>query len=117
MKKSSIFENLVMNFSIDTEELSKTEEKKLKSVPTRLEILAEGFASRWDLDQVNQKLEESGCEKLYARSFYEACLIYAFERQMGYEEWKELFTEGRKIFEESDGAQKRFFRGGKITLK
>ena len=31
--------------------------------------------------------------------------------------WKELFTEGRKIFEESDGAQKRFFRGGKITLK
>ena len=117
MKKSSLFENLVMNFSIDTEELSKTEEKKLKSVPTRLEILAEGFASRWDLDQVNQKLEESGCEKLYARSFYEACLIYAFERQMGYEEWKELFTEGRKIFEESDGAQKRFFRGGKITLK
>lgn len=117
MKKSSLFENLVMNFSIDTEELSKTEEKKLKSVPTRLEILAEGFASRWDLDQVNQKLEESGCEKLYARSFYEACLIYAFERQMGYEEWKELFSEGRKIFEESDGAQKRFFRGGKITLK
>ena len=58
MKKSSLFENLVMNFSIDTEELSKTEEKKLKSVPTRLEILAEGFASRWDLDQVNQKLEE-----------------------------------------------------------
>ena len=54
MKKSSLFENLVMNFSIDTEELSKTEEKKLKSVPTRLEILAEGFASRWDLDQVNQ---------------------------------------------------------------
>ena len=46
MKKSSLFENLVMNFSIDTEELSKTEEKKLKSVPTRLEILAEGFATR-----------------------------------------------------------------------
>ena len=68
-------------------------------------------------EQMNQKLEESGCEKLYARSFYEACLIYAFERQMGYEEWKELFSEGRKIFEESDGAQKRFFRGGKITLK
>ena len=62
-EKSSLFENLVMNFSIDTEELYKTEEKKLKSVPTRLEILAEGFASRWDLDQVNQKLEESGCEK------------------------------------------------------
>ena len=62
MKKSSLFENLVMNFSIDTEELSKTEEKKLKSVPTRLEILAEGFASRWDLDQVNQKLEESGLQ-------------------------------------------------------
>lgn len=40
MKKSDIFENLVMNFSIDTEELSKADEKKRKAVPARLEILA-----------------------------------------------------------------------------
>ena len=33
MKKSDIFENLVMNFSIDTEELSKADEKKRKEVP------------------------------------------------------------------------------------
>ena len=120
MKKSSIFENLVMNFSIDTEdlsELSRAEERKLKSVPARLEIIAEGLAARWNLTQVNEKLEENGCEKLYARSFYEACLIYAFEHGMGYEEWKELFAEGRKIFEESKAAEKRFFKGGKITLK
>ena len=120
MKQRNIFENLVMNFSIDPEELpelSKAEERKLKAVPTRLEILAEGFAAGWDLDEVNQHLEESGCEKLYARSFYEACLIYAFDHQIGYEEWKKLFAEGRKIFEEADGAQRRFFKGGKITLK
>ena len=99
MKQRNIFENLVMNFSIDPEELpelSKAEERKLKAV---------------------QHLEESGCEKLYARSFYEACLIYAFDHQIGYEEWKKLFAEGRKIFEEADGAQRRFFKGGKITLK
>ena len=120
MEKSNIFENLVMNFSIDSEELpglSKADERKLKSAPTRLKILAEGLAGKWDLEQVNQNLEENGCEKLYARSFYEACLIYAFERQMGYDEWRELFTEGRKIFENADGVQKSFFKGGKITLK
>lgn len=42
MKQRNIFENLVMNFSIDPEELpelSKAEERKLKAVPTRLEIL------------------------------------------------------------------------------
>ena len=117
MKKSDIFENLVMNFSIDTEELSKADEKKRKAVPTRLEILAEGLAARWSLEQINQKLEENECEKLYARSFYEACLIYAFEHRMDYEEWKELFAEGRKLFEKSKGDEKSFFRGGKITLK
>lgn len=56
MKKSDIFENLVMNFSIDTEELSKADEKKRKAVPARLEILAEGLAARWSLEQINQKL-------------------------------------------------------------
>ena len=117
MKKSDIFENLVMNFSIDTEELSKADEKKRKAVPARLEILAEGLAARWSLEQINQKLEENECEKLYARSFYEACLIYAFEHRMDYEEWKELFAEGRKLFEKSKGDEKSFFRGGKITLK
>ena len=110
MKKSDIFENLVMNFSIDTEELSKADEKKRKAVPTRLEILAEGLAARWSLEQINQKLEENECEKLYARSFYEACLIYAFEHRMDYEEWKELFAEGRKLFEKSKGDEKSFFR-------
>ena len=115
MKKSDIFENLVMNFSIDTEELSKADEKKRKAVPARLEILAEGLAARWSLEQINQKLEENECEKLYARSFYEACLIYAFEHRMDYEEWKELFAEGRKLFEKSKGDEKSFFRGGKIT--
>ena len=117
MKKSDIFENLVMNFSIDTEELSKADEKKRKAVPARLEILAEGLAARWSLEQINQKLEENECEKLYARSFYEACLIYAFEHRMDYEEWKELFAEGRKLFEKSKRDEKSFFRGGKITLK
>lgn len=117
MKKSDIFENLVMNFSIDTEELSKADEKKRKAVPVRLEILAEGLAARWSLEQINQKLEENECEKLYARSFYEACLIYAFEHRMDYEEWKELFAEGRKLFEKSKRDEKSFFRGGKITLK
>ena len=63
--------------------------------------------------KVNQHLEESGCEKLYARSFYEACLIYAFDHQIGYEEWKKLFAEEGKYLRKLMEHRDVFFKGGK----
>ena len=43
MKKSDIFENLVMNFSIDKEELSKADEKKRMSARS---FMQEAFMKR-----------------------------------------------------------------------
>lgn len=79
-KKKDIFENLVMNFSMDLEEASElagTGKNKIKGVPERMQILAEGLAEHWNLEQVDRELEKRGCARLYARSFYEACLMYA----------------------------------------
>lgn len=85
-------------------------------LPKRLEILNEGFANREDASQVNQKLIENECETLYARSFFEASLIYALDHKMGYARWKELFEECQKIYDESS-VEDSVFKGGKITLK
>ena len=57
-------------------------------LPGRLAVLAEGFAQEMDLEQVNERLKEEGFESLYARSLYEAGLIYAFSHGLSYEEWK-----------------------------
>lgn len=87
------------------------------SLPGRLSVLAEGFARKMDLKEVNERLEDEGYETLYARSLYEAGLIYAFSHHLDYESWKELY---RKYMEKYDGVadpKKQIFPGGKITLK
>ena len=51
-------------------------------LPKRVQILAKGFAEGWDLVRVNEKLLEEECETLYARSFFEAGLIFAYDHGM-----------------------------------
>ena len=87
--------------------------RRSRNSPIRLEILAEGFAARWSLEQINQKLEENGGARTLCRSFYEACLIYAFEHRMDYEEWKELLPREGKLFEKSKRDDRRVFQGRK----
>lgn len=121
-KKTDLFENLVMNFSMDLTEVqdildSKETKTKKAGIPKRLTVLAEGFANHWDSARVNEELAACDCEKLYARSYYEAGLIYAFDHGMDYAQWKDFSAECSKLLEESSGAQNVFFKGGKITLK
>ena len=113
-----MFENLVMNFSIDMEdapEILKAGEKK--GIPDRMLILARGLAEGWSLERVEQELKDKGCAGLYGRSFYEACLMYAFSHGMSYGEWKDFFAACRKLREASDGSGNRLMKGGKITLR
>lgn len=118
MKKNDMFENLVMNFSMDMEdapEISKSGDKK--GIPDRMVILARGLAEGWSLEKVEQELKDRGCAVLYGRSFYEACLMYAFSHGMGYGEWKDFFASCQKLREASDSSGSRLMKGGKITLK
>ena len=79
MKKADLFETMIteltMNFTDSDESL--LEGTKEYPLPGRLKILAEGFAAGYDLDEVNETLRDEGYETLYARSLYEAGLIYA----------------------------------------
>ena len=104
MKKEKLSQKLISETALDF----KTPDK----LPLRLQILAKAFNEKWDTKTVNEALLDHGCEKLYARSYYEASLIYAFDNAVSYEEWQALLAECSDLLEDNS-----FFPGGKITLK
>ena len=75
------------------------DQKSISSIPLRYRIIGLGFVRKMSLEELNEKLESNGCEKLYGRSIYEASLMHAFNRGLSYAEWKELFSEVSKIRE------------------
>lgn len=106
MKTEMTFEKAIMDFEVGFDDF----------LPKRLEVLAEGFAKQWDAKQVDEKLLANECEALYARSYFEASLIYAYNHKITYTEWKELFNQCQKMYDEAN-EQNNPFSGGKITLK
>lgn len=124
MKDSTLlFENLLSDLSIgiSDENLAPAagEDAAVKNaaVPPRIRILAEGFARGLSLEEVNAKLNGSDCEALYARSFYEAELIYAFTHHLSYEKWKALSRSCADLYAEAMAAENHALSSGKITLK
>lgn len=119
MKKKDLFEEMVteltLNF-LDADEgfLPDTDEYPL---PGRLAVLAEGFARHMDLEEVNERLRDENYETLYARSVYEAGLIYAFSHRLDYESWKKLYKAYMEKYGDIIDTGKNPFPGGKITLK
>ena len=64
--------------------------RHLAAIPLRYRLIMLGFVKKMTLNEVNAKLMENGCPKLYARNFREATLIYAFSNGLSYQEWKGL---------------------------
>lgn len=85
-------------------------------LPKRLDILAKAFAYQWNAEQVDQALTDADCERLYARSSFEASLIFAFDHGISYQKWKELYGQSRQILE-GNSQKEGIFKGGKITLQ
>ncbi len=71
--------------------------KSISSVPMRYRIIADAFVFGLSLEETNSALIKNGCAQLYARSPYEAALIYAFSNNLSYEEWKSLISDSEKI--------------------
>lgn len=116
--KGKLFEQMVtdltLNFLNAGEGFLPDEEEY--PLPGRLAVLAEGFAAHMELKEVNERLQDEGFETLYARSLYEAGLIYAFSHHMNYEKWKELYKSYMERYEGIVNTGKKIFPGGKITL-
>ena len=112
--KGKLFEEMVTDLTLnflDADEGFLADSDKYP-LPGRLAVLAEGFARQMDLKEVNERLEDEGYETLYARSLYEAGLIYAFSHQMKYESWKELYRRYMEKYDRIADPKRQIFAGG-----
>lgn len=88
-------------------------EEAIRRVPMRCRIIALGFVKGFTLEELNEKLVQQGCPKLYIRNFWEATLVYAFRNGLGYDAWKALHTQCGAIYEEMEKPD--WFAGKRIT--
>ena len=68
----SVFEKMLQDLSGQNckeilEECMGMNVKKIKNRPVRYRLIALGFVAHMSLEQLDQKLQENGCEQLYAR--------------------------------------------------
>ena len=87
---------------------------KMKQIPLRYRLIAMGFVTQMTLPELDKRLEENGCEKLYARNPVEASLIYAFSRGISYDQWKVLEQQCEQK-EEQRGFLDVWFRDQTVT--
>lgn len=88
----SVFDSLISQLSRKDYDRLIAEAHKLRPgtegrIPYRYRVIALGFALGYDLEQVNQRLQQGGEDKLYARNYIEATLIYAFAHRLSYDRW------------------------------
>ena len=122
LNKESVFDTLMNHLMGETdgdkmlEECMTFDVKKTKKIPMRYRMIALGFVKGLSLEEVNAKLEEKGCDRLYARNFWEAGLVYAFLNGLTYQEWRKLEEDCRDIRRKA-GDKSRYFTEAKITFR
>lgn len=79
--------------------------RAIKKVPLRYRLIALGFMKHLTLEEMNRKLQEEGCARLYSRNFWEASLIFAFGHGLSYERWKILKSRTIHMAEEFNSVQ------------
>lgn len=67
-------------------------DRQADNISLRCRIIAYSFFKRYNLDQLHAELDKHRCERLYARNFLEATLIYAFSHGYTYEQWKAKYN-------------------------
>ncbi|MBR2571636.1 MAG: hypothetical protein IKE30_05855 [Clostridia bacterium] len=88
-------------------------ESAIRRIPLRCRIIALGFVRRFSLEELNGKLAQYGCPRLYSRNFWEATLIFAFLHGNSYEEWRQMQAQVRDLYSRAEDSQ--WFRSSKIT--
>ncbi len=118
--QTSIFEKIIQDFgnndqgSALLDELMQFNAETTKNIPVRYRILALGFVKKMTHEEVNEKLLQAGCPQLYARSYWEASLIYAYTNQLSFDEWKNLEEHCSTAYEKISSD---FFKGNSITIR
>lgn len=85
-------------------------QREIASVPLRYRLIALGFVKKLSPEEVNRRLLENGCPRLYARSYWEASVIYALRKGLSYAQWKDLLVQCDKQREKIVSNNKAFSR-------
>ena len=122
MANHTVFDTIIEDIMSDATGTQMLEESmsfnvtRVRNIPLRYRIIALGFVRGYTLDELNSKLSDSGCARLYARSLWEAGLIYAFSNGLSYREWQKL-QEISGDFLKTAEVENRFFKGSSISLE
>lgn len=122
MKRGSVFDQILNELAIEdngTEQLDQCMQfnyKLARKVPLRYKIIAIAFVRKYTLEELNEKLQDYGMSKLYARNLWEASLLYAFRNGLNYEEWRQLSEYIRNI-KDSKKPQDGILDQKNITVK
>lgn len=113
-----LFEKMMDSLSTMTEERMMEECMRLnprvmRSIPKRFRIIGASFIQNYGLKELNDMLEENGCETLYSRNYKEAGLMYAFLHKIGYRRWKELSANSNLYVD--DVLERKVYQGKKLT--
>lgn len=116
----NMFDKMINSLSSMTEEKMMDEcmsdnPRIAKSIPTRYRIIAMGFLSGLSIHELNDTLEDAGCERLYSRNYKEAGLIYAFVHGLSYKEWKEMSIKSDAYIDTV--LERKIYSGRRFTLQ
>ena len=90
-------------------------QQAIAAVPLRYRLIALGFVRSLSPEEVNRRLLDNGCAQLYARSFWEASVIYALRSGLSYGEWKNLLIQCMDL-RESVMSKSAAFSSASISL-
>lgn len=96
MKKNTVFDRIINELALEdtgTEQLDQCMQFNYslsRKVPLRYKIISIGFVRKYTLEELNDKLQEYGLARLYARSLWEASLLFAFRNGLSYDEWRSI---------------------------
>lgn len=90
-----------------------------KTIPLRYRLIALAFMKKMSVDDLNSELINNGCQPLYARSSFEATIIYALYHSLSYQQWltiNKICEKAKNNYFEQEDTSNLFFSGGKITF-
>ncbi len=122
MKRGTVFDQIMNELAIEDNGTEKLDEcmqfnySLSRKVPLRYKIIAIAFVRNYSVEELNEKLQEYGLSRLYARNLWEASLLYAFRNGLEYKEWRQLSENIRRI-KDYETRQIDILNQKNITLK
>lgn len=83
----------------------------------RVDIIVEGIKKHKSVEDVNNELKDNQKDVLYARSFWESCIIYTLNNGLNGNDFIEIKNKYQDVVDEAYNQNMKYFEDGAITFK